>query len=85
MGRFQEAAEPATTARQIADRLQDPYAVAWACYVAASLHNWMGRWDVARSEAEHGSEVLREAGRVTTLSNLTALSSWTHACLGKDG
>jgi len=83
MGRFQEAAEPATTARQIADRLQDPYAVAWACYVAASLHNWMGRWDVARSEAEHGSEVLREAGRVTTLSNLTALSSWTHACLGK--
>ena len=83
MGRFREAAEPATTAREVAERLHSPYAIGWASYAAASLHNWMGRWDLARAEAEHGSHALREAGWVTTLPNVIALSSWLHARLGK--
>jgi tetratricopeptide (TPR) repeat protein len=83
MGRFREAAEPASMARDIAERLQDPNAISLACHAASSLYNWMGQWEMARSESEHGIEVLRDAGYVTTLSHLTALSSWAHARLGR--
>jgi len=83
MGRFGEAARPATAAREIAERLQHPYAIAWACYAASSLHNWMGRWDVALVEAEHARDVLLGADYASSLADVTALSAWIHARLAR--
>jgi tetratricopeptide (TPR) repeat protein len=83
MGRFQEALQVLAAARQIAERLGDPFQSAWTCYAGACLHNWMGRWGEARSECEHAIDVLREAGLVTTLANILALSSYVRARLSE--
>ena len=67
LGRFVEAAEPAEAAIRIAEVMQWPYALGWACYCAGSVHNWKGEWDAARSLYERAIAVFREGGVVTTL------------------
>ena len=83
LGRFVEAAEPAEAAIRIAEVMQWPYALGWACYCAGSVHNWKGEWDAARSLYERAIAVFREGGVVTTLGNVTATSAWVLACLGE--
>jgi class 3 adenylate cyclase len=84
LGRYAEAAEPATEAVRIAEATQSPFVIAWAHMSAGALYQRKGDWSRALSHFEQATTMMREGNIVVMLDTMLVYSAWMLAQLGDE-